>query len=179
MRSRTGSRVPGAPLRGTRAVVRPATPGDVPMLVAWHRDPDVARYWDGRTFTADEMTARLARPHVDAYVVEADATPVGYLQAWFGDTVDEGGLDMFLIPSARGGALGPDAARALASYLVASAGRERVTVDPYLWNEAAIRAWRKAGFRPIAEHEPDEEHVHRWLLMEFDAAEAAAAASRR
>ena len=179
MRSRTGSRVPGAPLRGTRAVVRPATPADVPMLVAWHRDPDVARYWDGRTFTSEELTARLARPHVDAYVVEADATPVGYLQAWFGDTLDEGGLDMFLIPSARGRSLGPDAARTLASYLLTHAGRERVTVDPYVWNGAAVRAWHRAGFRPVAEHEPDEEHVQRWLLMEVDAAEAAAAASRR
>ena len=42
------------------------------MLVQWHLDPDVMRYWDGRTFTSDEMAARLARPQVDSYIVEAD-----------------------------------------------------------------------------------------------------------
>ena len=29
------------------------------MLVRWHLDPDVMRFWDGRTFTDDEMAARL------------------------------------------------------------------------------------------------------------------------
>ena len=41
------------------------------MLVRWHLDPEVARFWDGHTFTAEEMAARMARPHVDAYIVEA------------------------------------------------------------------------------------------------------------
>ena len=52
---------------------------------------------------------------------------------------------MFLVPSARGRGLGPDAARALTESLLAS-GWTRVTVDPYAWNEPAIRAWRRAGF---------------------------------
>ena len=142
------------------------------MLVEWHEDPDVRQFWDDRTFTRQEMETRLRRPHVDAYIIEAAGEPVGYLQAWFGETADIGGLDMFLIPSARSRSLGPDAARTLASYLAAKAGRTRVTVDPYLWNEQAIRAWRTAGFVPIAEREPDDEHIDRWLLMQFDAAAA-------
>jgi aminoglycoside 6'-N-acetyltransferase len=170
---RIGHRIPPAPLHGDHVVVRPATLDDVEMLVRWHLDPDVMRFWDDRTFTENEMAARLERPHVDAYVVEADGEAVGYLQAWFGETVDVGGLDMFLIPTARGRSLGPDAARTLASYLVTHAGRTRVTVDPELWNERAVRGWLKAGFRPVQEREPDHEHRHRWLLMEFDAAESA------
>ena len=142
------------------------------MLVDWHKDPDVKQFWDGRAFTRQEMETRLRRPLVDAYIIEAAGEPVGYLQAWFGETADMGGLDMFLIPSARGRSLGPDAARTLSSYLVANAGRTRVTVDPYLWNERAIRAWLNAGFVPIGEREPDHEHADRWLLMEFDAAAA-------
>ena len=110
---------------------------------------------------------RLERPHVDAYVIEANGVPVGYLQAWFGETADEGGLDMFLIPEARGCGIGPDAARTLARWLLTHGGRQRVTVDPYLWNERAIAGWTKAGFRPIEEREPDHEHEQRWLLMEF------------
>ena len=170
---RTSHRVPEAPLHGDHVVVRAATLDDAEMLVRWHLDPDVRRFWDGRTFTDDEMAARLARPQVDAYIVEADGEPVGYLQAWFGDTVEVAGLDMFLIPTARGRSLGPDAARTLAKYLITHAGRKRITVDPYLWNERAVRGWLKAGFRPIKEREPDDEHRDRWLLMEFDPAEAA------
>ena len=73
------------------------------MLVDWHKDPDVKQFWDGRAFTRQEMETRLRRPLVDAYIIEAAGEPVGYLQAWFGETADMGGLDMFLIPSARGG----------------------------------------------------------------------------
>ena len=75
---------------------------------------------------------------------------------------------MFLVPGARGRGLGPDSARTLARYLRDERGWPRVTVDPYLWNEAGIRAWRRAGFRDVEEREPDEEHLSRWLLMVFD-----------
>ena len=146
--------------------VRPATEADIPLLVGWHAHPDVARFWDGRTFTQAEMHARLARPDVDAFVVEAHGEPVGYLQAWR-DHPGEGGLDMFLAPSARGRGLGPDAAGALARQLVDERGWTRLTVDPYLWNEPAIRAWQRAGFEPVEDRPPDDDHTAAWLLMEF------------
>ena len=152
-------------IRGEATVIRPAEVRDVDLLVAWHGDPEVARYWDHERFTRQEMLARLRRAEVDAFVVEADGEPVGYLQAWWEG--DAGGIDMFLVPAARGRGLGPDAARAIACHLRDERGWRRVTVDPYLWNEPAIRAWRRAGFRDVDEHEPDEEHTGRWLLMEF------------
>lgn len=148
-------------------MVRPATSDDVDLLVRWHAHPNVSYYWGGKAFTRDEELDRLARPDVDPYIVEADGDPVGYMQAWFGPTADLSGLDMFLIPSARGRGIGPDAARTLARYLVCEAGRTRVTVDPELWNDRAVRAWTRAGFRSVEEREPDNEHPHRWLLMEF------------
>jgi aminoglycoside 6'-N-acetyltransferase len=157
----------GLRLQGRLTIVRTATDADADLLVAWHANPEVARFWDDETFTREEMLERLARRDVDAYVVEADGAPVGYIQSWHEADDAEGGIDMFLIPSARGRGLGPDAARALARHLRDDRGWRRVTVDPYLWNEPAVRAWRRAGFRDIAEHEPDEEHRARWLLMEF------------
>lgn len=146
-------------------MIRLAEVADAELLVQWHDDPEVARYWDDERFTRDEMVARLQRAEVEAYIVEADGEPVGYLQVWSED--DAGGIDMFLVPSARGRGLGPDAARAVARSLRAARGWSRVTVDPYLWNDAAIRAWRRAGFRDLGERDPDEEHTARWLLMEF------------
>lgn len=152
-------------LCGERTLLRPATDADTELLVAWHDDPEVARYWDDERFTRDEMLARLRRAEVEAFVIEADDEPVGYLQVW--EEQEAGGIDMFLIPAARGRGLGPDAARAVARHLRDERGWRRVTVDPYVWNEPAIRAWRRAGFRVVDEHEPDEEHTARWLLMEF------------
>jgi aminoglycoside 6'-N-acetyltransferase len=162
-------RVPDSPLVGEYTAVRRATADDVDLLVEWHTDPEVARYWDGETFTREEMVFRLARPDVDPYVVEEDGQPVGYIQAWFDDdSPNDGGLDMFLIPSARGRGLGPDAAQALAHWLLSAGQRRRITVDPYLSNERAIRAWAKAGFRPLEKHEPHYEHASPWLLMALD-----------
>jgi aminoglycoside 6'-N-acetyltransferase len=161
-------REPQTPLTGRLTVVRPATPADADRLVAWHTDPGVAEFWDDEMFTHEELLVRLARPDVDAYIIEADADPVGYLQAWFDNTVDECGIDMFLVPEARDRGLGPDAARTLVTYLLRVAGQRRITVDPYLWNSRAVRAWHKAGFRLVEEREPDEDHAHPWLLMTLD-----------
>lgn len=148
-------------IRGMQTTVRRATNDDVDMLVAWHADPNVARYWDDETFTRDEMCERLARDDVEAYVVVANGEPVGYLQ------IHSTGLDMFLIPSARGRGLGPDAARGVARHLLDDRGWTRVTVDPYRWNEAAVRAWERAGFVAVSEHDADDEHTAPWVLMEF------------
>jgi aminoglycoside 6'-N-acetyltransferase len=160
----------GLQVRGRLTTIRPADDRDVSLLVRWHADPDVARYWDDETFTADEIRARLERTDVDAYVVEADGEPVGYLQAWWEEHEPlRGGLDMFLAPHARGRGLGPDAARAVARHLIDGRGWTQVTVDPYAWNEAAIRAWHRAGFELVddREREPDEDHTAPWLLLEF------------
>jgi aminoglycoside 6'-N-acetyltransferase len=157
-----------AEIHGERTRMRPATSADADLLVAWHAEPEVARYWDGETFTRSEMLARLARPRVEPYVVEDESgAPIGYLQAHDEDGDCEGGLDMFLVPPARGRGLGPDAARAVARHLLGSRGWARVTVDPYRWNEGAIRGWERAGFVVVSEHGPDEEHTAAWLLMEF------------
>jgi aminoglycoside 6'-N-acetyltransferase len=148
-------------IRGRLTTLRPAGAGDVERLVAWHADPEVSRFWDGETFTRAEMEERLEREEVEAWIVEETGEPVGYLQ------VHEAGLDMFLAPSARGRGLGRDAARAMAEHLVHERGRERVTVDPYAWNESAVRAWERAGFVEVSRHEAGGEYTAPWILMEF------------
>jgi aminoglycoside 6'-N-acetyltransferase len=148
--------------------VRAATEEDVDLLVAWHADPEVSRYWDDETFTREEMLVRLRRPRVDAFIVEADGVPVGFVQAWWDeDPSTQGGIDMFLIPEARGRGIGPDAAHALVRDLLGERGWTRVTVDPYAWNERAIRAWRKAGFVDVEKRLADDEHSAPWLLLEW------------
>ena len=151
----------GVQVRGRLTALRRADDGDVERLVAWHADPDIARYWDDETFTRAQMEERLAREDVEAWIVEERGDPVGFLQ------VHADGLDMFLIRVARGRGLGSDAARAMAEHLVRERGRERVTVDPYVWNEGAVRAWERAGFVEVSRHEADDGHIAPWILMEF------------
>jgi aminoglycoside 6'-N-acetyltransferase len=171
-------------LHGRLTTLRPAGAGDVELLVAWHADPEVSRYWDDETFTRAEMEERLTREDVEAWIVQEGDEPVGYLQvdaeaasaggqAAGARPVDQAavggsrGLDMFLIPAARGRGLGPDAARAMTRHLLDQRGRRRVTVDPYAWNEGAVRAWERAGFVEVSRHDADEEHSAPWILMEF------------
>ena len=153
---------------GELTLVRPAGEADIDLLVAWHADPEVARYWDDETFTADELRGRLERDNVDSFIVEVEGEPVGYLQAWRSGAA--GGLDGFLVPGARGRGLMPDAAHALALALIAG-GWPEVTVDPYTWNASAIRAWTKAGFVAQSCHPPDGEHSAEWVLMRFETPE--------
>jgi aminoglycoside 6'-N-acetyltransferase len=143
---------------------------DVELLVAWHADPEVSRFWDDETFTEAQIRERLRRRDVDAYIVELAGSAIGYVESWR-DADGSSGLDMFLIPEARGAGYGPDAARTLATYLRDEGGWQRITVDPYLWNERAIRAWERAGFVRDAERPADEEHSSAWLLMVFDVKE--------
>jgi aminoglycoside 6'-N-acetyltransferase len=160
----------GLRLHGRLTSIRPATWDDADLLVRWHAEPEVSRFWDDETPTREEIVEDLRRPDVDAFVVEADGAPVGYLQAWWEeDAPQTGGIDMFLVPGARGRGLGPDAARALVRHLLEDRGWARVTVDPYAWNETAIRAWRRAGFVEVEQRPrpPDDGHREAWLLMEW------------
>ena len=100
-------RVPPIPLRGELTSVRPATDADAELLVSWHDDPDVARYWDDKTFTHEQMLARLARPDVDPYIIEADGEPIGYLQAWFGKPSTDAGLECSSFPRRAAAASAP------------------------------------------------------------------------
>ena len=154
-------------VHGQLTLVRPAIDDDVGMLVAWHLDPEVSRFWDDETPTPEEVRSDLADPTVDLWIIEADGEPVGFVQSWWEkEGSRRGGLDGFLVPQARGRGLMPDAARALARSLL-DAGWQYVTVDPYVWNERALRGWANAGFVEISRHEADEGHTAPWVLMRF------------
>ena len=136
-------------IRGEHTSLRPATDADLDLLVAWFADPGVYAHWDGAPKSPAEVVAEgytgSNRPATEPFIVEAAGAPVGYIQYCPTDATS-GGIDLFLVPAARGRGLGPDAARALVRYLVVTRGWRRVTVDPAAGNARAIRAWEKAGF---------------------------------
>ena len=82
------------------------------------------------------------------------------------ELLGRGGKARAVRPVRDGDGVDYDAAGAMVRHLLDDRGWARVTVDPYTWNEQALRAWRKAGFVPVSHHDPDEEHTAPWVLME-------------
>lgn len=136
-------------IHGEATLLRQVTPADLDLLTTWFSDPEVNRWWDGYPKPREEVAQKYIggrRPQVESFIIEAEAEPIGYIQYAL-DSETSGGIDMFLIPSARERGLGPDAARAMVRYLLWERHWRRVTVDPFIANPRAIHAWGKAGFK--------------------------------
>jgi GrpB-like predicted nucleotidyltransferase (UPF0157 family)/GNAT superfamily N-acetyltransferase len=152
-----------AAIRGERVVIRPTVGDDLDLLAKWFADPNFVAWWGGTPKLRDEVERKYLS-HGDgrqAFVIEADGDPIGYIQAW-SDEPPDGGIDLVLVPEMQGRGFGVDAARSLARHLRV-AGWRRIIVDPLGINYHAIKAFEKAGFvrerdeneRVIMSFEPD------------------------
>ncbi|MFG2597043.1 GNAT family N-acetyltransferase [Streptomyces sp. NPDC048462] len=142
---------PEGGIAGGATLLIPATEDHLPLLAEWFASPEFVRNWGGQPLTREEVAAKYIgrrRPAVVSFLVLNGADPVGYAQ-YVTAGPREGGIDMVLLPHAQGRGHGPDAARALVRHLLTVVGWERVTVDPEASNHRAVRAWSKAGFRPV------------------------------
>lgn len=138
-------------IEGDLTCLIPATEAHLPLLTDWFADPEFVRNWGGQPLTREEVAAKYTgrrRPDVESFLILAQTIPVGYVQ-YAPAGPGQGGIDMVLLPQAQGKGLGPDAARALVRHLHTVLGWTQVTVDPEASNTHAIRAWAKAGFRPV------------------------------
>ncbi|MDQ3958323.1 MAG: acetyltransferase [Actinomycetota bacterium] len=158
-------------VEGDGFVVRTTSSHDVPLLVAWHADPEIHRFWERRPLTEAEVAADYvdgATPGLRCFVIEAPpGKPVGFIQYAELDEPGAVGIDMFLVPAARGRGLGPRVARHLTQQLLDRGVAKRVTVDPLISNEGAVRAWGRAGFREEARIESGD-HGGPAVLMVYD-----------
>jgi aminoglycoside 6'-N-acetyltransferase len=144
-------------IRGRVTSLRPVVPGDLELLAGWFGDPVFVEHWGGTPLSRDEVAAKYVgrrRPSVESFVVLSGEEPIGYAQHWGGT-----GIDLILVPHAQGRGYGPDAADALTRHLLGELGWPRVTVDPEPGNARAIRAWEKAGFRPVSSGLMVREHA--------------------
>ncbi|MFE2374266.1 GNAT family N-acetyltransferase [Streptomyces sp. NPDC059398] len=142
---------PEGGIAGEATLLVPATDEHLSLLAQWFADPEFVRDWGGRPLAREEVAAKYTgrrHPAVVSLLVLRGVDAVGYAQ-YVPAGPHEGGIDMVLVPHAQGQGYGPDAARALVRYLHTVVGWDRVTVDPEASNHRAIRAWSKAGFRPV------------------------------
>jgi aminoglycoside 6'-N-acetyltransferase len=146
------------------------TPADAPALTRIRATPEVARWWDepdaGWPFTDDPGATRL--------VIEVDGAVAGLIQ--FAEELEpkyrHASIDLFLDPALHNRGIGTEAVRRVARMLIAERGHHRITIDPAVANTAAVRAYEKAGFRPVGvmrryERDTGGGAWHDGLLMEL------------
>jgi aminoglycoside 6'-N-acetyltransferase len=150
-------------------VLRPLATGDEAELRRIHATPEVARWWDlpDEDFPWDE-------PEATRLTIEVDGAVAGLVQ--FCEELEpkyrHAEVDLFLDPALHGRGLGTEAVRRVVRRLIDDRGHHRITIDPAAANEAAIRAYEKAGFRRVgvmrrAERDADGEGWHDSVLMEL------------
>jgi aminoglycoside 6'-N-acetyltransferase len=126
------------------------TADDVPRLAAIQGQPGVAAAWGepeleklaGKAAGADGCTV---------FAVELEGEVVGLVQYHEEDDpmYRHAGIDIFLSEDVQGQGLGTETVRMMAEYLIRERGHHRLVIDPAAHNTAAIRAYEKAGFRPV------------------------------
>jgi aminoglycoside 6'-N-acetyltransferase len=154
--------------------LRPLAPGDEAELRRIHRTPEVSRWWEmpEDDFPWDE-------PEATRLTIEVDGAVAGLIQ--FSEETEpkyrHAAIDLFLDPALHGRGLGTEAVQQVVRRLIDERGHHRITIDPATENTAAIRAYEKAGFRPVGvmrryERDVGGEGWHDGLLMELLADEA-------
>jgi aminoglycoside 6'-N-acetyltransferase len=144
--------------------------GDEPELLRIHQTPEVACWWDlpGEGFPLTD------EPEATRLTMTVDGAVAGLIQ--FTEELEpkyrHAQIDLFLDPRLHGQGLGAEAVRRVARHLVEDRGHHRITIDPAVANTAAIRAYEKAGFKPVgvmrqAERDSDGKGWHDSLLMEL------------
>ena len=132
----------------------------VARLRELHRQPGVLRWWGpmepGFPFDEAESTR---------FAIVSDGEVVGLIQ-WGDDSYEDyrhAYVDIFVGDEFAGRGIGTEAIRRMTSMLIEQHGYRRITLDPAVENEAAIRSYEKAGFRRVGvfersyrEHESGE-----------------------
>jgi aminoglycoside 6'-N-acetyltransferase len=134
-------------LRGTAVVLRPLRPEDEARLRALREAPVVLEWW-GSVEPGFPLTDE---PTATRFTILFGGEIAGMIQFTEEEERDyrSAEIDIFLGAAYHGQGLGSDAVRVLADHLVAERGHHRIVMVPAAENTAAIRAYEKAGFRPV------------------------------
>lgn len=137
-------------LHGTATTLRPVRPEDADTLTEILADPEVGRWW-GR-YDADRVRRELIEASdTVVYIIEVDGAVVGSIQYVEEPAPDyrHASLDVFLHSAWHGKGLGTDAVRTLSRHLIHDRRHHRLTIDPSVDNEKAIRTYKRVGFREV------------------------------
>ena len=139
-----------AELEGERVRLRPLEAGDVDRLTEIGAEPEVARWW-GEITREHLLDKAEGRDDATAFAIEHEGEVIGLAE--FSEPGENeykhANIDLFLTSPLHGRGLGRDAVRTLARWLIGERGHHRLTIDPALANEPAIRAYEAVGFKRV------------------------------
>ncbi|MCH9808712.1 MAG: acetyltransferase [Alphaproteobacteria bacterium] len=155
--------------------LRPVTEADWPLLLNWLRDPDVQRWWGRPSAVEAEIRLVLETPSALGRIIECDGKPVGYIHAidathWgeqLPDVLPEWTWDIDIVVAERayrGRDIGPNALNQLAAEVFGSTFAMALSVFVSVKNEAAVRAYERAGFKWVTVWE-DPIAGPQWLML--------------
>ncbi|MBM3527539.1 MAG: acetyltransferase [Alphaproteobacteria bacterium] len=171
------------PVSPNRIGFVPVAPTHLPLLGKWLAEPHMQEWWGDPEkelgFIQDMVEGRdSTRP----FLIVLEGKPVGYIQYWFiGDHQNETwvkdhpwlmelpsdtvGVDLSIgQPNQLSKGIGSAALAAFVTML-RSKGHDSIIIDPDPGNGRAVRAYAKAGFRPVPHLEGRTADV---LIMRHD-----------
>jgi RimJ/RimL family protein N-acetyltransferase len=155
------------PLRDYAIRFEPMMTDHLPMMRTWLEQTHVREWWgDPETEIADITRMIEGRDATRPFIFHVDGTPTGYIQFWFigPHQTDEWTKENPWLMALPSDAVGVDLSIGEADKLsqgIGSAvlhafvgklrdeGHRNITIDPDPRNARAVRAYEKAGFRPI------------------------------
>jgi aminoglycoside 6'-N-acetyltransferase len=151
-------------------VLRPVHADDAAELRRIRAAPEVERWWD----MLEDGFPSTDEPDATRLTIEVGGAVAGMVQ--FTEELEpkyrHAAIDLFLDPAVHGRGIGTEVVRRVVRLLIDERGHHRITIDPATENVAAIRAYEKAGFRPVgvmrrSERDTGGEGWHDSLLMEL------------
>jgi aminoglycoside 6'-N-acetyltransferase len=142
--------VTGPLLRGERVTLRLLAENDLPRLLEILLQPGVAEWWPG--YNMGRLRAdTLGDPNGTSLAAELDGEFVGLIIVTEerDPYYKSAGFDIALDATCVGQGLGSYTLRTVIRHLFQDLGHHRITIDPSLANNRAIRAYEKVGFKRI------------------------------
>jgi len=141
--------------------------GDLPLMLQWLETPHMREWWGEPDVELGYIRDMIeGRDTTRPFIFSADGEPTGYIQYWFiGDhqnaawiadhpwlaelPSDAVGVDLSIgEPKNLAKGIGSAVLRTFAQRLVEQ-GYRTIVIDPDPANTRAVRAYEKAGFRPV------------------------------
>lgn len=132
-----------------RVVLRPIDRSDLKGLTDILAEAGVSRWWGEHG--PDKVESEFLAGPATSMAIEIGGVLAGAVQYTEETDPDyrHASADIFLSDQWQGYGYGPEALKLLASHLINSRGHHRITIDPALENERAIRAYSSVGFRSV------------------------------
>jgi aminoglycoside 6'-N-acetyltransferase len=155
--------------------LRPASPGDRFMLRRWLADPEIETWWGSRAGAEAAIALAMESPSALCRIIEHAGQAIGYTHAvdvgLWNETLPEvipsgcWDLDTFIgDASYRRRGIGQRAIELLAQEVFTTTLAVACCIFTSVKNEAAVRAYERAGFRWVSVWN-DPTHDPCWVLL--------------